>query len=978
MAVFAGLQTTFLVVLLLLRTFQNKVLSDPLPLTPELLNVSINSAQQCLNLQWSVHNLSHHQELQMIFQIEISRIKTSNIIWVGNYSTTVKWNQVLHWSWESELPLECATHFVRIRSVVGDIKFPELRFWSNWSSWEEVDVRDSLGNEALLVFPKDKLVEEGSNVTFCYISRSNQNNVSCYVEGEQIYGEELGPNAFAFTLNNIRFVRIKGTNIYCKIDQEDILKGVVLFVSKVIEEPKDFSCETRDFKTLKCTWDPGSDHNSFQDFPANYTLFESFSQKKEFCKHRNWCTWKITQDSQEMYNFTLTVENSLRKRRVNILFNLSHRVHPMAPLVFLENVSATNATVTWKMHPIGKISTLLCQVELHDTEKVIQHNVSVTVDGEYLLSKMKPDREYLAQVRCADAAHFWKWSEWSNQTFTTLEAAPSEAPDVWRNVKSMPGHYIVTLFWKPLSQFHANGKILFYNIAVENLDRPSSVDLLSIPSPANGTEVALLARDSYQIRVTANNSVGTSPASILVISGDPGREEVEVERVKGTEKGFPLSWKPQSGDALGYVVEWCDHPQDRLCRLQWKKLGPNTTNTVISSDAFRPGVRYCFRIYEISSRRIACLLEKKTGYSQELAPSGNPNVIMSQLTSHSFTLSWKNYSTESQPSFIRGYSVYLKSTVGECNTGFEKAVLPGFQITDDSVICKYKINNPEKKTFIVENLQPVSFYEFFVTPYTSVGEGPIGTFTKVRTPDEYSHILIPVILPMIFFVLLIMIVCYLKSEWMKEKCYPDIPDPYKSSVLSVIKSKENTHLTIMNINDCIPDAIEVINKPEGRKIQFFGTGKSLTETEFTKPVYLYLLPTGKNYSGPGPCVWFENFTYNQAASDSGSCAHLLSPPTAPSQLGVLNPPENLQKTLEKNYTNSLEETPTGETSLNYVSQLASPMAGDKESLPTNPPVPAHCSEYKMQMEVPLGLASLPPNESSSLSSVTLLDQSEHC
>lgn len=26
---------------------------------------------------------------------------------------------------------------------------------------------------------------------------------------------------------------------------------------------------------------------------------------------------------------------------------------------------------------------------------------------------------------------------------------------------------------------------------------------------------------------------------------------------------------------------------------------------------------------------------------------------------------------------------------------------------------------------------------------------------------------------------------------MKEKCYPDIPDPYKSSVLSLIKSKVN-------------------------------------------------------------------------------------------------------------------------------------------------------------------------------------------
>lgn len=51
----------------------------------------------------------------------------------------MKWNQVLHWSWESKLPLECAKHFLRMRSAVDDAKTPEQRFWSNWSSWEEVD-----------------------------------------------------------------------------------------------------------------------------------------------------------------------------------------------------------------------------------------------------------------------------------------------------------------------------------------------------------------------------------------------------------------------------------------------------------------------------------------------------------------------------------------------------------------------------------------------------------------------------------------------------------------------------------------------------------------------------------------------------------------------------------------------------------------------------------------------------------------------
>ena len=75
--------------------------------------------------------------------------------------------------------------------------------------------------------------------------------------------------------------------------------------------------------------------------------------------------------------------------------------------------------------------------------------------------------------------------------------------------------------------------------------------------------------------------------------------------------------------------------------------------------------------------------------------------------------------------------------------------------------------------------------------------------------------------------------------------------------------------------------------------------------------------------------------------------------------------------------NSLGEIPDGEANLNYVSQLVSPMSGDEESPPTNPLEPALCSEYKMQMAIPLGLASPPPSENSSLSSTTLLDPGKH-
>ena len=83
---------------------------------------------------------------------------------------------------------------------------------------------------------------------------------------------------------------------------------------------------------------------------------------------------------------------------------------------------------------------------------------------------------------------------------------------------------IVNICFQPLSKVHTNGKILFYNVVVENLDEPSSLEVLSVPAPANSTKVTL-NQSSYQIYVTAHNSVGPSPASAVAISGHPENGE---------------------------------------------------------------------------------------------------------------------------------------------------------------------------------------------------------------------------------------------------------------------------------------------------------------------------------------------------------------------------------------------------------------------------------------------------------------------
>lgn len=54
-------------------------------------------------------------------------------------------------------------------------------------------------------------------------------------------------------------------------------------------------------------------------------FFLRISGNKILCQNNHYCNWPITQDSQEMYNFTLLVKYRNGKRSVNLGFNLTHR-----------------------------------------------------------------------------------------------------------------------------------------------------------------------------------------------------------------------------------------------------------------------------------------------------------------------------------------------------------------------------------------------------------------------------------------------------------------------------------------------------------------------------------------------------------------------------------------------------------------------------------------------------------------------------
>ncbi|NXV74912.1 OSMR protein, partial [Atlantisia rogersi] len=553
------------------------------------------------------------------------------------------------------------------------------------------------------------------------------------------------------------------------------------------DTPADFSCHTQDMKIVTCTWNQGGDTYLYGRRSPKYTLSEEFSQKTVLCTvscaEQCSCSWDIGQ--QRIFNITVTVENPLGKETAMDAFDVTHRIYPAAPFQLQEECTDTEITLYWKHQNKG--IELFCQTEVLQPDGKIELRNSSNMHlhyGSIALGGLQPFTEYTLRVRCGAAKHFWIWSEWSETlTIRTKEASPSGKLDIWREITPVFGGRNVTLFWKQGSSFRTNGRIISYEVTWEKVDDGSEPESISISSVYNSTRISI---DNHPCRISvmAKNYVGYSLPSVLIIPRDTGNsrsifsiKELKEEQVNGTDDGIFISWEPRH-TYDSYIIDWCNFPMLQPCDLQWKRFGPNTSSALINSAAFVPGVRYNFRIYG-SVADAAFLLEKKTGYLRELPPLPDPTVEKVELSFNAVTLSWDSYSAnESQPGFVRGYHVYVSPIEEDCNLkGSKKHVLP-----DDSVLCKYTIENPEERRYTVKHLLPNKKYKLAVKAYSGGGETPIINFIYIDTPLNSN---------MLYLVALLVIVpavaaalCRWRLKWVKEHCCPVIPSPNKSKVLS--------------------------------------------------------------------------------------------------------------------------------------------------------------------------------------------------
>uniref|UniRef100_A0A8C2DVK5 LIF receptor subunit alpha a n=1 Tax=Cyprinus carpio TaxID=7962 RepID=A0A8C2DVK5_CYPCA len=714
---------------------------------PRGLTLNPDLPAQTLSLTW--------QSDSSLFDLEIFHTELMNV--VLNETVAVKTDPVtgLHsWTWHSPLPLECTSHSAHIRAR-------NQQSVSQWSPLQTIPGSDIPEKSESNMFPQDKVVPVGSNMTFCCIVKEKEDFKEIMYGRQEMSATRLSRRTYAITATNQPVSGNTGTNVIC-CSQRLTLTGAVVFVGY---PPGDegLVCETRDLASAECSWKKGRDTGlRMRRSRTKYTLngrdcLEANERKRWWCSSKAW-----------EQSWTLVARNPLGTVQLTDLAQLTDRVHLLAPVnVTAVEVKAWSATLQWSWSVAAyKKLEMVCQLQLFAHELNSTRNYSGPALSSVVLESLWPDVDYTVTLYCGSKHGFWKWGDKSAPYRIHTKMDRPDALDVWMWMDSSNTGRV---FWKPLSVRKSHGALVGYEVSQSSAEEDGWTPV-SLP-PGNFSYPIILNNGSdITVAVAARNPAGLSQPSTVTTPAYRADSQLSMSELLSTNGSFVLSWQPNANASRGYAVEWVPTGCSGLCPVDWKKV-PESDNSftlnsgdftdysfLLISDSLVAGVRYTVSVYALSTGA-PTLLQRWQGYSQEMTPSQSVRELLPNQSGSDVLLSWKATAMENQRGFIRGYTIYL------ANAAHLELIA--------------NISDPEVQSYRVKGLS-LSSYKFVVKAYTSAGEDAGATVAIKMEMDTADMLFVGILVPLgIMFccLILISICCYKKREWVKKAFYPEIPGP---------------------------------------------------------------------------------------------------------------------------------------------------------------------------------------------------------
>ncbi|KAL0965689.1 hypothetical protein UPYG_G00284490 [Umbra pygmaea] len=691
-----------------------------------------------------------------------------------------QFNSKHHWSWISHLPLECASFAVRVRS----------RHQKNTSHWSPLQNNTGITISYPKIYPENKVVEVGSNLTFCCILGPGHHLQYMSYNNIIMNTTRISDHSYAMLVNIPTPFRNNCINVNCN----SYFTGTCVYVGYPPGD-RDLVCETRDLESAECHWNKGRDTKLTKNRTTQYHLNGRLcsSQNVSGCK-------QIVQVEQGESNWILTARNPLGTLELRDKVDLMKRVHLFAPTgVLTADVNARNASVQWRWEKSKyKILLMVCQLQLEHSGQRDMRNFSGTGLDSVVLTDLAPAQTYIVQVRCGLKQHFWRWGDWSRgSSFQTKEDIP-EMLDVWMQYAGNQ----INILWKPLAMNQSHGQIMDYEVTWGRQKK------VVHRCPVNLSDQSII--EGRRVTVTAQNSAGRSPPSAIIVPRLHQTINITMN-VVGSDGGFDLVWPTAPTASCGYVVDWC--PTHGECIVDWVKVPAGITRARVQSDSFKECVRYTLFIWSCTQGAPE-LLERREGYVKECIPKVQIQGLgAEQLNSDTVKIWWTGIPEKNHSAFINGYIISYSET--------------SHPYTRTAV----KVMADEPKTKYLTGFTN-GYYIFTVKALTSLGE--VGESSPVNlsitpTVDELITRIIISLCSVACLLTLATILCYRHWDCIKEAVYPEIPRPvWNPKWLTTLE--KNGH-QFLYIDQCRPNDIDVLGDREHFEGDFGNKQSNLTNTD---------------------------------------------------------------------------------------------------------------------------------------------------
>ncbi|KAG1943516.1 leukemia inhibitory factor receptor [Pimephales promelas] len=499
------------------------------------------------------------------------------------------------------------------------------------------------------------------------------------------------------------------------------------------------TCMTRDLSSVECHWNRG--RKTYLD-GTKKTIYSLNGRDCDFNK----CALPAVPN--QVTTWTLTAKNPLGVKTITDTADPAHRVWLRAPSKVSHAAYARNVTLQWSWNVKNYNSfPMICQAMLNGS--IYNKTFSGLGLSSIVIGHLQPFANYTVKVRCWSDEHLYKRGDWSESTsFSTKEDIP-EAVDVWIQYFEQNTYVL----WKPLTQQQSHGTITQYKLTKDKrreiIDITPETQMCYNISPGN-------ERIDQKITVSAKNSAGLSPPSMIIVPGYPDNE-VNVSQIVGNG-GFEIAWDGYFNSTCGYVVEWFPTYYESQCAVEWKKI-PECDNPAFctwkQNGIFDDGVQYTVSVYACINDK-PMLLQRSEGYAIEQRPSGTVRNLRGKQNGMNLELSWDEVPPQQQKGFIKGYRVIALDDDSKTPVITTKTLVPEISLTLDS-----------------------GSYTFNVSAFTSKGFGDTATF-RMNVEKNIEQMIVATVLGLSSTSLLFIIItvlCYRKRKWVKKLLYPDIPEP---------------------------------------------------------------------------------------------------------------------------------------------------------------------------------------------------------